>query len=117
MTLRYSNPKMYGDKGITWTWLDAKYKCERTHYDTMKVYMQETVKVGVKAHIAVVLPITFNICRGAVVVDTVDERLVPLKSCHMVDAPKTGLTTLVYNSSEEVVEIKGGDLLCILRHA
>ena len=111
-----SRPRMQGDKGITWTWLDAKYKCDRTHYDTMRVYMQETAKVGVKTFISVVLPITFNICKGSVIIDMVDERLVPLKSCHMVDAPKTGLKTLVFNSSEEIVEIKEGDLLCILRH-
>ena len=106
----------YGDRGITWNWLDAKYKCDRTYHDTMRVYMQETAKVGVKTFISVVLPITFNICKGAVVVDMVDERLVPLKSCYMLDAPKTGFKTLVYNSSEEVVEIKEGELLCILRH-
>ena len=107
---------IYGDRGITWNWLDAKYKCDRTYHDTMKVYMQETAKVGVKTFISVILPITFNICKGTVVVDMVDERLVPLKSCYMLDTPKTGLRTLVYNSSEEVVEIKEGELLCILRH-
>ena len=78
--------------------------------------MQETAEVGVKTFIAVVLPITFNICKGTVTTDMVDERLVPLKSCYMVDAPKTCLKTLVLNSSEDVVEIKEGELSCILRH-
>ena len=100
--------------GIYWEFLNAKWPCEVKN-KTMYVKLQEDVSLLVNKDISMLLPIKWKI-RGAVALASVDRRLHPMTNLFLQNSEDDGVRVTFYNRSYQTVDMKAGDLLCILRH-
>ena len=100
---------------IYWVFLPAKHECE-VKGKTMYVYLQQDLSLTVNKDVTLKLPIRFEIHSGAVALDTLDKRLVPVSQIFMTNSETDGLSVTFYNRSYQTIDMKAGDTLCILRH-
>ena len=82
----------------------------------MHVYIQEDISLLVNKDVSLRLPITFKIKEGVVALSSVDRRLHPMTNLFLLDSEGDGLMVTFYNRSYQAVDMKAGDLLCVLRH-
>ena len=101
---------------IKYTFLQAKYPCVRAHHSTIQVFLQEDLSLDINNNFQVQLPLSFMIHGGAVVLNTIDDRLVPVKQIYMTGSPKEGLIVTLYNRSYQRVSINKGYLFIIVRY-
>ena len=102
-------------QSVYWQILEAKWPCQIKN-KTMYVYLQKTVSLIVNTDISMQLPIKFKIKEGAIALTPVDRRLHPMTNLFLLDSEDTGLKVTFYNRSYQTVDLKAGDLLCVLRH-
>lgn len=100
---------------IHWEFLDAKYKCE-IKGKTIHVYLQQDISLFVNQDISVKLPIKFKIKSGAVLIDTFNKKLTPVNQAFLLNCEEDGLRVTFYNRSNQSIDMKSGEILCIMRH-
>ena len=101
---------------ITCSFLKSEYPCERTHSATMNVYLHNDLRLDVNNNIQLKLPISFMMYSGCVVLNTVDDRLVPVKEIYMNNSDNDGLVVTLYNRSYSIYNGNKGDKIIILRY-
>ena len=100
---------------IYWEFLPARFECLKKG-TTMYVHLQQDMSLTVNKDITLKLPILFKIKSGAVALDILDKRLVPMSQIFMSDSPPDGLPVTFYNRSYQMVNMKAGHVICILRY-
>ena len=101
---------------VKYNFLPATYPCIRTHHDTIQVFLQEDISLDINNNFQVRLPLAFKIYGGAVVINAIDSRLVPVREVYMTHSPDEGLTITLYNRSFQRVDLKEKSLFLIIRY-
>ena len=98
---------------VFWTFLETEFQCEKKG-NTIYVYLGHDISLLVNKELTLELPIQFQLSSGAVLVDTLDKRLMPLRQVYLTSEDQFMVT--FYNKSYQTVNLEKGDPICILRY-
>ena len=101
---------------VHYQFTNASVPCTRNNRTgTITVYFQEDINLKPDKSITMDLPLTFNITKGGVLLQSADNRLVSLEQVFLIGKQEPFHLVFI-NRSYQNVEKSKGEPLCYLRH-